>query len=486
MRAFVVMVCLGLPGACALSSARGAGGEIVVETLDRLLSDPSLRHSGTALLVVSLDRGDTLYAREANRLYTPASNLKLFTAASALHYLGPDHRFVTTLASDARITGDTLRGDLYLVGRGDPDLVTEDLAALADSLAAGGVRAVDGRILPVADYFAGKTWGSGWMWDDGPYWYWPYSSALTLNDNAVTVRVEPGATVGESVRVALDPPTAYMQMRISARTGPPGGKSTLTVERHWTPKENVIDVRGTLAIGSDPVIEVRTVEDPALYATTVLAELLARRGVAMLGSARPPLTASRPSHPDVLHTIARHRSDSLAVSVRNFLKISDNLTGEQLVKVIGAEVAGPPGDYETGLAAERRFLASEVGIDTTAMVLADGSGVSRYNLVTARQIVDLLAYVARREDLAPSFFSALPIAGIDGTLEERMRGTAAERNARAKTGSLSGVSALSGYVMSTGGERLVFSMVMEFFPGPTGPRRAVQDSIVAALARFRR
>ncbi len=480
------MACLGVSGACALSPARGAGGENIAASLDRLLTDPGLRHSGTALLVVSLDRGDTLYTREPDRLYTPASNLKLFTAASALHYLGPDYRFVTTLASDAAVTGDTLRGDLYLVGRGDPDLATEDLAGLADSLVARGVRVVAGRVRAVTDYFAGPAWGSGWMWDDGPYWYWPYSSALTLNDNAVTVTVEPGPVIGEPVRVALDPPTEFVETRVSARTGPPDGEPELTVERHWTPKENVIDVGGVLPIGIDPVIEIRTVEDPALYAVTVLEELLAERGVRVLGSTSPPLTSEGPSHQGVLKAIARHRSDSLAVSVRNFLKASDNLTGEQLVKVIGAEVAGPPGDYETGLAAERRFLASEVGIDTTAMVLADGSGVSRYNLVTARQIVHLLAYVAGREDIAPSFFSALPIAGVDGTLEERMRGTAAERRARAKTGSLSGVTALSGYVTSGAGERLAFSMVMEFFPGPAGPRRAVQDSIVAALARFRR
>ena len=485
-RAFVVMACLGICGGCALSPARGAGREIVAETLDRLLADPSLRHSGAALLVVSLDRGDTLYTREADRLYTPASNLKLFTAASALHYLGPDYRFVTTLASDAPVTGDTLRGDLYLVGRGDPDLATEDLAALADRLVARGVRVVQGRVRAVTDYFTGPAWGAGWMWDDGPYWYWPYSSAVTLNDNAVTVTVEPGPAIGEPVRVELDPPTAFMEMRVSARTGPAGGEPELIVERHWAIKENVIDVRGVLPVGSDPVIEIRTVEDPALYATAVLEELLEGRGVTVLGLAVSPLTSGGPSHPRVLKTIARHRGDSLAVSVRNFLKASDNLTGEQLVKVIGAEVAGPPGDYETGLAAERRFLASEVGIDTTAMVLADGSGVSRYNLVTARQIVHLLAYVAGREDIAPAYFSALPIAGVDGTLEERMRGTAAERRARAKTGSLSGVTALSGYVTSGGGEQLAFSVMMEFFPGPAGPRRAVQDSIVAALARFRR
>jgi serine-type D-Ala-D-Ala carboxypeptidase/endopeptidase (penicillin-binding protein 4) len=477
----VLVAGLLLPVACA-SAARGAGEARLSETLSRLLADPSLRHSGSALLVVSLDRGDTLYAREIDRLYTPASNLKLFTAATALHVLGPEFRFETTVAAGQTWTGDTLFGDLYLIGSGDPDLVTADLAALADSVVTAGVRVVLGRVVPVADRFAGPEWGPGWMWDDGPYWYWPYTSALTLNDNSVTVRVTPGPRVGAPVMAALDPATNYVRLTVDARTGPAGSEPRLEVERHWTPKANAIDVRGTLALDAEPVSEIRTVEKPAAYAARVLTELLTERGVAVLGSAAASVS------PVPLDTVAlaRHLSDSLAVSVRNFLKISDNLTGEQLVKAIGADAAGPPGDYDNGLATERRFLAAEVGIDTTAMVLADGSGVSRYNLVTVGQVVDLLAYMAGREDLAPAFLSALPIAGVDGTLEDRMRGTAAERRVRAKTGSLSGVSALSGYVMTAVGERLAFSLLMEFFPGPAAPRRAVQDSIVATLARLRR
>jgi D-alanyl-D-alanine carboxypeptidase/D-alanyl-D-alanine-endopeptidase (penicillin-binding protein 4) len=188
----------------------------------------------------------------------------------------------------------------------------------------------------------------------------------------------------------------------------------------------------------------------------------------------------------VVDTITVHVSDPLSESVRNFLKISDNLTGELLVKAVGASVAGPPGTYEKGLAAERAFLAQEVGIDTTAQMLADGSGVSRYNLVTARQIVALLRYMTTRDDLFPTYLAALPIAGVDGTLEGRMRGTAAEGRAGAKTGTLNGVTALSGYVPSADGERLAFSLMMEFYTGSSAPRRAVQDSIVAALARFRR
>jgi D-alanyl-D-alanine carboxypeptidase/D-alanyl-D-alanine-endopeptidase (penicillin-binding protein 4) len=477
----VLLVGLVLPAACA-SAARGSGEAPLRGTVSRLLDDPSLRHSGSALLVVSLDHGDTLFAREVDRLYTPASNLKLFTAASALHLLGPDFRFETTVAAERPWTGDTLHGDLLLIGRGDPDLVTADLAALADSVVADGLRVVLGHVVPVADHFAGPEWGPGWMWDDGPYWFWPYTSALTLNDNSVTVRVAPGAVLGAPVTASLDPPTDYVRLAVDARTGPAGAEPALEVERHWTPKANAIDVRGTLPLDAEPVSEVRTVEDPAGYAARVFEELLAERGVAVLDSL-PKGTSALPPNAIV---IARHLSDSLAASIRNFLKVSDNLTGEQLVKAIGARAAGPPGDYDNGLAAERRFLAEEVGIDTTAMVLADGSGVSRYNLVTAGQIVALLAYMAGRADLAPAFLAALPAAGVDGTLEDRMRGTVAERAVRAKTGSLSGVSALSGYVSTAGGERLAFSLLMEFFPGSVAPRRAVQDSIAAALAGFGR
>lgn len=462
-----------------------------METVARALADPSLAHSGIAFLAVSLDRGDTLFAREADRLYTPASNRKLFTAASALHWLGPDHRFRTTLVATGPVAADTLRGDLVLIGRGDPDLLPAHLAALADTLAASGTRAVAGDVRADDAWFDDVEWGAGWMWDDGPYWEWPYVTALTVADNVVTVTVGPGPRVGAPVAVALDPPTGYVSVNASAVTTAAGAASELVVDRRWDPKENVVDVTGALALDAEPIVAQRTVEDPALYAATILLELLEGRGVEVLGVARHgDLAASEAGLTGgadvVVDTIATHVSEPLSESVRNFLKISDNLTGELLVKAVGASVAGPPGTYEKGLAAERAFLAREVGIDTTAQMLADGSGVSRYNLVTARQIVALLRYMTTRDDLFPFYHAALPVAGVDGTLEGRMRGTAAEGRAGAKTGTLNGVTALSGYVPSADGERLAFSLMMEFYTGSSAPRRAVQDSIVAALARYRR
>ncbi len=436
------------------------------------------------LLVVSLDRGDTLFVREPDRLVTPASNLKLFTAASALHYLRPEYRFRTPLLAAGVIRGDTLAGDLVLVGRGDPDLGVDALVALADTVAARGILVVTGDGRADASWFDEPAgWGPGWMWDDGPYWFWPYTSALTVNDNVVRVVVRPGAAVGEPVAMRLEPATRYVEVRAAAVTDTAGSESTLEIQRQWMPRAaNVIEVTGALPMGPDSVTERLTVEDPALFAATLLGELLAARGVEVQGAVR--YGALGPGEPT--DTVAVHVSDSLAVSVRNFLKISDNLSGEQLVKTIAAEVAGAPGGYAEGLAAERAFLAASVGLDTLAFKLADGSGVSRYNIVTAGQIVQLLRTMAADEELVEPWVEALPVAGVDGTLERRMRGTPAEGRARAKTGTLQGVSSVSGYVPSAEGERLAFSMIMEFYVGAESPRRAVQDSIVAALAGFRR
>ena len=468
---------------CTPAITRGAGlsGASLIRSFDRILADPALEQSGAAVLVVSLDRGDTLYARETNRLYTPASNLKLFTAAAALHHLGPDYRFRTPLLATGPITGDTLRGDLVLVGGGDPDLMTDDLAALADTLVERGIRVVSGDLRADGSYFEGQDWGPGWMWDDGPFWFWPYSSALTLNDNSVRTRIEPGRGVGSPVVVTLEPPTGYVEVQVSAITGAADADTTLEVVRHWSPKANIIDILGVVPASVDSIVEIRTVEDPALYSVTVFAELLEKRGVRLLGRVRHGPAGTAPAD-----TIARHVSDSLAVSIRNFLKISDNLTGEQLVKVMGAENTGEPGTYENGLGAVRMFLAEEVGIDTLSMRLADGSGVSRYNLVTSGQIVALLTYMAGRKDLSAAYFTALPLAGVDGTLEDRMEDTPAAGSVRAKTGSLSGVSALSGYVPTAEGERLAFSVIIEFFAGGTSTRRALQDSLAVALSKFRR
>lgn len=470
--------------ACTPQAIRGGASSRadLTATIDRALASEALDGSGAAILIVSLDHGDTLYRREADRLFTPASNRKLFTAASALHHLGPEYRFHTALLATGPIDGDTLRGDLVLVGRGDPDLVTEDLAALADTLVNCGVRVVSGDVRADASWFDEIEWGSGWMWDDGPYWEFAYFSALTLNDNAVEVRVVPGERVGDPVRVSIDPPTEYVAVGVAATTATIGAEPTLSIDRSWTPPENIIHVTGDVPADADSVIAVRTVEDPALYAVTVLSELLDARGVVIQGEVRHQPLIGAPAD-----TIAMHTSGPLAESLGNMLKESDNLTAEQLVKVVGAEVEGPPGSHEAGLAAERVFLAEAVGIDTLDLNLADGSGVSRYNLGTARQTIRLLSYMANREEaLSRPWMDALPVAGRDGTLESRMVGTAADGRARAKTGTLSGVSALSGYVPGAVGERFAFSMVMEFFTGPAGPRRAIQDSIVAALARFRR
>jgi len=469
--------------ACS-ARTEGAGASPRAElaaSIGRILADSALARSGAAVLVVSLDRGDTLFAREERRLYTPASNRKVFTAAHALHYLGPDYRFVTPLLATGPVDSDTLRGDLVLVGRGDPDLVTGDLAALVDTLASRGVRVVAGDIRADASWFDAVQWGAGWMWDDGPYWYWPYVTALTLNDNVVEVRVRPATRAGQPPVVTLFPPTSYVRLHNEATTTA-DTVTTLVIDRRWAPvKENAIDVTGSIPLGVDSIVALRSVEDPALYAATVFAELLERRGIEVAGKVRHGPLEGQPAD-----TIALHVSNPLAESVENFLEESDNLTGEILVKTVGAETAGPPGSWEKGLAAERAFLATEVGIDTTAVRLADGSGVSRYNLVTAGQIVRLLTYMAGRPDLFDAYFDALPLAGVDGTLENRMRGTPAEGVTRAKTGSLAGVSALSGYVPSIGGETLAFSVLMEFFVGPTDPRRALQDSIVVELRRFSR
>lgn len=485
-RGFVAALALvALAGCAHARTLGGSSGRAALATeIVRLLTSPVLAGSGTALIVVSLDRGDTLFAREVDRLYTPGSNLKLFTATAALHTLGPDYRFRTSLLATGAIEADTLRGDLVLVGRGDPDLLAVDLAALADTLIMRGARVVLGDVRADASWFdVPADWGPGWMWDDGPFWFWPWISALTVEDNVVTLTARPGPASGRPVAIGLSPATSFVDVRVSATTGSPDADSTLEVTRQWMPRAaNVIEVTGVLPLGADSIVEQRSVEDPPLYAATLLRELLAERGVEVRGDVRYGALA----HDEVADTVAVHVSESLAVSIRNFLKASDNLTGEQLVKTIGAEVDGAPGSYASGLAAVRAFLEREVGLDSAAFVLADGSGVSRYNLVTAGQIARLLDYVYAREDLAAPFIAALPVAGVDGTLESRMRGTPAEGRVRAKTGSLQGVSTLSGYALTGDDERFAFSLLMEFFVGSTDSRRAVQDSVVARLARFRR
>jgi D-alanyl-D-alanine carboxypeptidase/D-alanyl-D-alanine-endopeptidase (penicillin-binding protein 4) len=446
--------------------------------LDRLLDDSLFIPTRAGVKVVSLESGEVLYDRNSTMLMHPASNMKLLTSAAAIGLLGKDFPLTTVVFADTMMAADTLEGNLYFKGFGNPDLKSTDLDTIVAQIRASGIAAVRGNIVADVSYFDDLFWGEGWMWDDEPYSFEAFITPLSINDNCVKVVVSPGANHGDRALVTLDPPTTYVTLVNNAITVTDTVLIPLDVTRLFKERLNTIVVSGQIHRSSKPREYTLSVWKPELYAAQLLKESLEKSGIAVGGSTLIGTT------PPAARAMARHvgRFDSMLV---NLNKISDNLSAENTLKILGAEKRGTPGSARSGISETKLFL-SQFGIDTTKFLMVDGSGVSHYNLLTAEMLVQLLVGMAHRPEWFPLFYASLPVAGVDGTLSNRMKGTPAEGNLRAKTGSISGVSSLSGYVTSLDGEMLAFSILMQHFIGGNRPFREVQDRIGARLAAFSR
>jgi len=446
--------------------------------IDAILADSIFVPARASVRVVSLDTRQILYDRDSRLLLRPASNMKLLTACTALEVLGPHYRFTTEVLQDTSMSAGVLDGNLYFRGLGDPILRTSDLDTLVQQIKAAGVRVVRGNVVADISHFDDLPWGSGWMWDDEPYDYDAMISPLTINDNCVAVKVAPGQRAGDSALVIIEPATAYVSLLNSAKTVADTVVHPLEVTRLFKERLNTIVVKGEILASSAPVEVDVSVWRPELYAAQLLTETLTRDSINVTNE---PTVGATPSFGRLVAR-CEHGLDSALVHMN---KVSDNLTAELLLKALCVARNGAPGTSQGGTYVVRDFL-SRVGIDTAKILNVDGSGLSYYNLLTAEAITQLLESMTRQREIFPLFYASLPIAGVDGTLRNRMKGTPAEGNVRAKTGSLSSVSSLSGYVTTADGERLAFSMLMQNFIYPTKLYQQAQDKIAVLLASFSR
>lgn len=444
------------------------------------LGDPLLAPSNIGIKVVSVTTGEILFESGAGKLYHPASTMKLLTAAAALVKLKPNYRFHTTLYAED-FEGVRVRGNLYLKGRGDPLLAVEDLVEMVETLFHSGVKEIDGDIVVDDTHFDDVPKGKGWMWDDGPIGgYYSHQSALTINHNGVTVTIAPGSEVGVPVRVTLNPPTEYLKVVNNATTVAASENTTLHIERQTKPvPANVLTIRGSMPVSQEKVHRQVDIINPALFCGTLFQEALARKGIPVRGVIRQGVVA------DDVTEIGVHSSLPLSLIVRRMNKRSDNLIAELLLKTIGAEMIRPPGTSQKGLRVISEFLG-EGGMANAQSALADGSGVSRYNLLSASMLTNLLVNMFQDFSVMPEYLMSLPVAGVDGTLSWRMKESEAEGVLRAKTGTMRGITTLAGYAMTADGEILAFAMLMSNYVGSSNPRRALQDKIGNALTRFSR
>ncbi|HLW53744.1 MAG TPA: D-alanyl-D-alanine carboxypeptidase/D-alanyl-D-alanine-endopeptidase [Candidatus Angelobacter sp.] len=498
-----------------------------------ILSQPELARAHWGIDVMDLETGKAIYSLNPAQLFTPASNAKLLTTAAALSVAGPDYRFRTTIEAEGPIENGRLQGDLVIAGRGDPNISgrvmplalkpervpphTQILEEMADQVARSGLKAVDGDVIGDDTFYSPQRYADGWSQDDLQWIDGAPVSALTFNDNVIFVDVAPGEHAGDKALVTTEPETAYFE--IDNRIVTSAGGIARKVGVHRDPGSKRILLWGTLPLGDNGLKEPLAVEDPAEATAQIFRGLLERRGIAVNRKARarhqetaqffdqatagvtapssrrccprmemttptasptPPPATPSPTPIPAAHTtiLAEHISLPFIEDVRVINKTSQNLHAELALRLAG-KLSGNGGSFEGGTAAVRQFLL-QAGLAEDSFVLLDGSGLSRRDLVTPEGVVQLLAY-ARRQPWGAAYEDSLPIAGIDGSLAERLVSSPAAGLVHAKTGTLSHVSALSGYGQTLDGRRFAFSIFCNNHDLPTPKVLAAIDAIVTAL-----
>jgi len=472
--------------------------------IQEVLRNPELASAQMAVKIASLDTGRTLFEENAAKLLHPASNMKIYTVSAALDRLSPDFRFKTSVYALAMpdATG-TVRGDLIIYGRGDPSFAAsfnngdyykaiDDFAA---RIAAAGVRRVEGNIVGDESYFTGTRLGDGWEWDDLQWYYGAEVSALTVNDNSLDLFVKPGQDIGSQAVITTGPVTPLVTIINHVTTTPRGTRRNVTVVRPLG--SNTLEVSGSVPLGIDATdkgnVGSVAITNPAHLFVYMLRSSLAAKGVTIAGQSLVIDAHGRNGQPlqtSSLVEIASVQSPPLSVIAAQTLKPSQNLYTELILRALGKSVA-PNGTASSaertttddGIEAVKTFLRG-AGIEPRSQfVMADGSGLSRHDYITANATLQLLTYMSTHR-YASVFRDALPIAGVDGTLKTRMRGTPAAGNLRAKTGTINGVASLSGYVITAAGEHLVFSIILNNYPEESSSRRSFIDAIAVLLASF--
>lgn len=491
-----------------------ADPRLLAAKINSILSDPDMSRGFWGVEIVSLANAQVLYSQNADKLFIPASNTKLFTTAAALALIGPDYRCRTTVETTSTLDPDgRLHGDLTLVGRGDPNLSgrvlpysvhtersgfpIKALEDLADAVVQKGIKRIDGDVIADDSYFAFERYGEGWTQDDLVWADGAPVSALTINDNVIFVDITPAARPGEAASVSITPFSDYYHIDNRIITTPAGTGRKIFINRE--PGSMVLTLWGNMPLGDPGANEALAVEDPAQFAGLLFRSLLEKRGVIIEGRTRAHHTelaslstfsvtalashsagdshggSLAPKEPTVL---ASYDSHPISDDVRVINKVSQNLHAELLLRLLGHE-KGTTGTIEGGLEVLRGFL-TQVGIPSEQYAFYDGSGLSRQNLVTPHAVVALLQYAAK-QPWGTLFAETFPVAGMDGSLADRMRNTPAQGLVLGKTGSLDHVKSLSGYATTVSGDRVVFSIFANNFDVPGHRAQDAIDAIVEAV-----
>ena len=461
----------------------------------QVLTRPALRRGSLGVKIAALDTGKVVFEENAEKYFMPASNMKSFTVAAAMEKLSPNFRFVTSVLAGAQPDASgTISGNLTIYGRGDVSFSTafyggdyyRGLDNLAERIVQAGVKKIDGNLVGDESYFTGSPLPPGWEWDDLQWYYGAEVSALPLNDNALDLSVKP-ASVGALCLVNLLPFNPVVRVVNTCKTTAAGVKRDLTIKKDLD--QNVLEISGTMPAGDRGFTDYVTVSHPAELFVALLKQRLEQKGVVITGQPRvigakeKALLMTGASAPV---QIAQLESPPFGMVAAKTMKPSQNLYTETILWTLGEQLGNKNNPKATsadrGLAVVRSFL-NEIGVAPDGLIQYDGSGLSRHNLVTPAALVTVYSYMGKQSRYSAAWFDSLTIGGVDGTLKGRFRGAKTNGNVRGKTGTIDQVSALSGYVTTAAGERLVFSIIVNGVRDGD-LRVATIDEIVGQLANF--
>ena len=464
-----------------LPSARAG----LLRLVDSLTQDTTFRMAHWGVLIMDPEVGDTIVSINAGKLFMPASNQKLITGAAALELLGPDYTWNTPILLRGTTRSGTFRGDIVVMGSGDPswsdamrsDSALNAFAPIADALSARGIRRVVGRVIAEGDAFPDAPLGFGWAWDDLDFGYSAGADELMFNENFFRVIVQAGARVGARATARLLPDIGFPKLDISATTRARDDSITADTAPLTVAYDSVasrVNVTGTVRLGDSTVIS-RAYRQPNDAVRAAIRTSLVSRGIRFTDGAAAPALARA----DTLDVLS---SPPLRDVHLRMQKPSQNQIAETLFKTIALERTGV-GSADSARAVIERQLEAW-GITQAEAAVRDGSGLSRHDYVSPRAIVRLLT-VMQSHPSFDAFYAALPVAGVDGTIASRMRATPAAGNLRAKTGFVDKARSLSGYVNTADGHQLVFSILCNNWVGSVRDVERVQDAIGAYLASVR-
>ena len=448
----------------------------IKKKINKVLRDENLKDAFAGVAVFDLSRDRRIYSYNASKLFTPASNEKILTTAAALYFLPSGYRFETHLRITGPVVDSVLYGDIVIKGTGDPLFKTRDLTALADSISGKGIKLVKGNLIGDIGWSDSLYFGSGWMWDDAYYGFMPFLTPLILNKSRLGIEVKP-ANPNQIASVKFLDSLADFSLRNFILTIK-DDSSNYDIERNYLKHKNVFFANGFISANAEPDTTTLNIVNPGEYFLRSFRKICSLKGIKITGELEIKRNVPYVSE---LFTVT-HSLDSVIVETN---KESENIDAETLLRALASEYYGEPASAANGIKMVDSLIAL-TGNSPKDFIIADGSGLSRYNLISPELIIDVFRFLQKK---APEKFSmlieSLPVAGVDGTLKKRMRKGRAYKNVRAKTGTMTAVSALSGIVTNRRGRKLLFSLMMQNYSAKTSEIRKLQDKICEILARSR-